>query len=186
LWAIVGLGNPGRRYARTRHNTGFLVLEELAARHGVQLKEDNNKRYGRGSIEGANAVFAEPLTFMNLSGQAVRDVLRRSNATPETLIVIHDDLDLRPGRVKVKQGGGSGGHNGIKSIVADIGTPEFIRIRVGIGCDPLMVSSDYVLSKFSREEAPIIKEAVQRAADAVECVIRDGLERTMNIYNTKD
>jgi PTH1 family peptidyl-tRNA hydrolase len=186
LWAIVGLGNPGRRYARTRHNAGFMVLEELAVRHGVQFKEDTLKRHGRGSIEGANAIFAEPLTFMNLSGHAVRDIFRRSNATAETLIVIHDDKDLATGRVKVKQGGGSGGHNGIKSIVADIGTPEFFRVRVGIGNDPTMVSSDYVLSKFSRGELAIMKEAIQRAADAVETVIRDGLERAMNVYNTRE
>jgi PTH1 family peptidyl-tRNA hydrolase len=186
LWAIVGLGNPGRRYARTRHNAGFLVLEKLAARHGVQLREDDIKRHGRGSIEGAQAILAEPLTFMNRSGQAVRDIFRRTNATPETLIVIHDDLDLPPGRIKVKQGGGSGGHNGIKSIVADIGTPEFYRVRVGIGRDTTMVSSDYVLMKFSPDEATLMKEAVQIATDAVETLVREGIERAMNVFNTRE
>jgi PTH1 family peptidyl-tRNA hydrolase len=100
--------------------------------------------------------------------------------------VIHDDKDLAPGRVKVKEGGGSGGHNGIKSIVADIGTPDFFRVRVGIGSDPLMLSTDYVLAKFSREEVPVIKEAIQTAADAAEAIIRDGIERAMNVYNTRD
>ncbi len=163
-----------------------MVLEELAERHGIRLSEDSLKRHGRGSINGEQAILIEPLTYMNRSGQAVRETLRYTNATADTLIVIHDDLDIAPGYIKIKMGGGSGGHNGIKSIVADIGTPEFIRVRVGIGRDITMVSSDYVLSKFDPDEASLVKEAIADAADAVEMIVREGMNKAMNVYHTRE
>lgn len=183
MWLIVGLGNPGRRYAKTRHNAGFMVADELAERYGIELKARESYMAGKGSMEGEDVVLLEPLTFMNRSGLAVREVMRRYGAGPENLIVIHDDIDMETGKLKIREKGSSGGHKGVESIIQSIGTREFIRVKVGIGRGEDIPVEDYVLSKFRKEEAPLIKDAIQRASDAVSTIVKDGVKKAMNAFN---
>lgn len=185
MWAIVGLGNPGPRYSRTRHNAGFMILDELAARHGLMLRASEAYMITRGSMQGESIVLMEPLTFMNLSGRAVNKGMRKFGFSPEDLIVVCDDLDMDTGRVKIKQGGSSGGHKGIQSIIDSTGFKDFIRVKVGIGRDPRIPTEKYVLSKFRPDEQDALKEAVQEASDAIESIIKDGLEAAMNRFNRR-
>lgn len=185
MWAVVGLGNPGPSYRGTRHNAGFMVVEELAARHGFSLKERKKYSADKGSIRGEAVVLMEPLTFMNLSGDAVREGMRRFGFGTERLIVVHDDLDLPPGRVKIKLGGSAGGHNGMISVIERTGTEEFIRVKVGIGKPPGVTAERYVLSRFSPDESGEISNAILMAADAVEGIIAEGPSRAMSSFNKK-
>jgi PTH1 family peptidyl-tRNA hydrolase len=185
LWAIVGLGNPGRKYSRTRHNIGFAVVEEIASQGGVALREKPLYLIGKCSIGETASVLVEPLTFMNRSGEAVGEVLGESGVPPGNLVVIHDDIDMETGRLKIKRGGGSGGHRGIESIIREIGTREFTRVKLGIGRDEDVPPEDYVLSKFRRGELPAVREAIITAAEAVSTIVKDGVEHAMNIYNEK-
>lgn len=190
---VVGLGNPGRRYERSRHNLGFLCVNRLANRYGIKLNKSQAKaRTGSGTIEGHRVLLARPQTYMNLSGQSVVLLLAKFHVNPEDLIVIYDDLDLPRGRIRVRFGGGSGGHNGIKSILAETGNSSFYRVRVGIGHPPACMDKNttgedtmikYVLSNFSGEEKPVIEKSIPLAADAVVSLITDGLEATMNRFN---
>ncbi|MBN2240262.1 MAG: aminoacyl-tRNA hydrolase [Dehalococcoidales bacterium] len=191
---IAGLGNPGRKYERTRHNLGFLSVNHLANRYKIKLNKSQGKaRTGTGVIEGEQVMLARPQTFMNLSGQSVSLLLNKLHITPEDLIVIHDDLDLPVGRIRVKFGGGSGGHKGIESIFSEIHNRNFYRIRIGIGSAPYSRTEpgvyekdviDYVLSTISSEEKEIIEEAIPLAAEATVSLITDGLTATMNRYNS--
>lgn len=183
--AIVGLGNPGPKYTRTRHNAGFMVLDELAGRHGASYAQRDLYKATRGSIGGQGVLFMEPLTFMNLSGKAVARGMRKFGFEPDDLIVVCDDLDLDTGRVKIKQGGSSGGHNGLQSIIDLTGYRDFIRVKVGIGRDPRIPSEKYVLSKFRPDEAEALEDAISRAADAVEAIVTKGLEHAMNTINRR-
>ena len=185
MWAIVGLGNPGPKYSGTRHNAGFMTVDELAARHGMQLEE--KKLYGsaKGSIKAHDVLLVEPLTFMNLSGSAVTECRRRHGTTPEDLIVISDDLDIPVGRIKLSTGGSSGGHKGLESIIQSIGTRDFIRVRIGIGREPETPTEVYVLRKFRPDERDDIGEAIAAAADAVEMIVTEGIERAMNTFNQR-
>jgi PTH1 family peptidyl-tRNA hydrolase len=169
---IVGLGNPGPRYARTRHNVGFMVLDELARRH-------------RATGRNEQVIFLKPLTYMNLSGLAVVRALRRRRLHVEDLIVIHDELDLPVGTVRLKQGGGSAGHRGVKSIAEHVGTADFVRVRVGIGRPPQDDAVGHVLGQPVASEEAALERAVAVAADAVESITRDGLERAMNAFNRR-
>jgi PTH1 family peptidyl-tRNA hydrolase len=184
LWAIVGLGNPGSRYSKTRHNIGFMVVDTIARRLGIDLKESATYKYGKGSMEGIDIVLIEPLTFMNRSGSAVIEAMRRFDVRHENLIAVHDDLDIETGRLKIRRGGSSGGHKGIDSIIQSIGK-DFIRMKIGIGRDPSMAPEDFVLKKFDRSEIPVIEEAIITASEAVECVVLEGVEKAMNRYNRK-
>jgi len=184
MWLIVGLGNPGRKYARTRHNVGFMVLEEIADRYKIVLTEKKDRcRIGRGSIEGHKALLAEPLLYMNMSGPVVQDICRKSGIQPENLVVIHDDLDMEPGRIRIRKTGSSGGHKGIDSIIQYIGSRDFVRVKIGIGRDPGVEAEDYVLSKFRRPEMSLIKDAMQRAMNAVCAVVSEGVDKAMNRFN---
>jgi PTH1 family peptidyl-tRNA hydrolase len=183
LWLIAGLGNPGRKYAKTRHSVGFMVADDLTERYGIELREKELYRLGKGSIEGYEIVLMEPLTFMNRSGLAVRDVMKRYGVGPENLIVIHDDIDMETGKLKIREKGSSGGHKGVESIIQSIGTREFIRVKVGIGRGEDIPVEDYVLSKFRKEEAPLIRDAIQRASDAVSTIVKDGVKKAMNAFN---
>lgn len=185
MFAVVGLGNPGPSYRRTRHNAGFMVVEELAARHGFRLAEKKKYMVDKGSIEGETVVLMEPFIFMNLSGDAVREGMRRFGFTMDEIIVVQDDMDTPLGRIKIKPGGGAGGHNGIRSIIERTGTQEFIRVKVGIGKSETVPGERYVLGKFAPDEKPLIAEAVQEAADAVEAVIGSGLQSAMNTHNQR-
>ena len=169
----MGLGNPGRSYERTRHNVGYLVADELARRHGGSWRR--KKKTEAAPVGLKDATLLKPTTFMNNSGSAL------AGYRAEDLIVVHDDLDLEAGTVRVKVGGGAGGHNGLRSIIQHLG-PEFVRVRVGIGRPPVGVTvTDYVLSRMDAA----IREAVPRAADAVEAVLDDGPEAAMNRFNVR-
>ena len=183
MWLLVGLGNPGIRYARTRHNIGFMVLDRLAESLGLSFREKTEYRACNGSISGHKVVLMEPLTFMNRSGSAVRKVFSKYTVLPENIIVIQDDLDLASGRLKISKRGSAGGHKGVESVIQNLGTQAFIRVRIGIGRDPLIATEDYVLSRFRKDEIPRVKEVVSRAVEAISCIITEGPDRAMNKFN---
>jgi PTH1 family peptidyl-tRNA hydrolase len=182
---IVGLGNPGRRYERTRHNAGFMAVDALAGNLGTDIsQEKHHALLGKARIHAVETIIAKPQTFMNDSGRAVSAILRDTYTPVSDLIVIHDELDLPLGSVRVKSGGGHGGHNGLRSIVEHLGSADFVRIRIGIGRPvPGMDSADYVLSPFLPEEMQAASEAVKRAADAVSVVVTEGPQAAMNVIN---
>jgi peptidyl-tRNA hydrolase, PTH1 family len=185
--AIVGLGNPGRRYRGTRHNIGRDVVERVAAKLGVRLTDDGWARTARAQFGRAPVLLAAPETYMNVSGQAVADLARRRRVRPESLLVIYDDLDLPLGRLRLRPGNGAGGHNGVRSIIEHLGTKAFPRLRVGIGRPPGGVEPEtFVLERFSPEERAVIDDAVERAANAALAVVSDGLEAAMNRVNVRD
>jgi peptidyl-tRNA hydrolase, PTH1 family len=172
---VVGLGNPGRSYERTRHNAGHLVVEELAKRHACSWRKKKKSEATPISVGPTNATLLKPATFMNNSGSAVADY------KPENLVVVHDDLDLEAGTVRVKVGGGAGGHNGLRSIIGRLGN-DFIRVRIGIGRPPAGVGvTDYVLSRMDS----VVKDAIPTAADAVEVVLEQSPEAAMNRFNVR-
>lgn len=184
---IVGLGNPGRKYAKTRHNVGFMVVDELLNRHNWTLnKKKFNGDYTMELFEGEKVIFLQPQTFMNLSGEAVRPLMDYYNLDLEDILVIYDDLDLGPGKIRLRAKGGHGGHNGMRSLIDHLGTKEFNRIRFGIGRPTTsMAVVDYVLGKFAKDEKQIITESIENAADATEEWLggKPFLE-VMNAYNS--
>jgi len=183
---IVGLGNPGRRYRGTRHNVGRDVVERLAADLGVRLDDDGWARAGRTRIGTATVTLAIPETFMNESGVAVRDLLHRRRRRPADLLIVHDDLDLPFGHLRLRPGNSAGGHNGIRSIIDEIGTGAFPRLRIGIGRPPAGIDpAEFVLERFAPDERPSIDEAVSRAVEAALAVARDGLEAAMSRVNRR-
>ena len=183
MWLVVGLGNPGSRYARTRHNIGFLALDELAGGLGLAFREKTDYRICNGSIGDEKLVLMEPLTFMNRSGSAVKKVADKFAVPPEKIIVVHDDLDMETGRLKVRKKGSSGGHKGVESVIQQIGSKDFVRVKIGIGRDPFVPTEDYVLSKFRKDELSLIREALVRAVDAIRFIIDEGVEKAMNRFN---
>ena len=184
---IVGLGNPGSRFARSRHNVGFQCVDCLAKRWGIKLAERRKMAMlGLMPTSCPPVVLAKPRTFMNLSGEGVEYILTRFAAGPEDLVVIYDDMDLPLGRIRVRPRGSDGGHNGIKSIITTLGTQDFPRIRVGIGNPPADVDEvSYVLGSFSSEEKPEVEKAVETVAEVVECLLREDIEIVMNKFNRR-
>jgi PTH1 family peptidyl-tRNA hydrolase len=184
---IVGLGNPGNRYENTRHNAGFLVIDRLADRWGVSVeKKQLGALVGTARIGSQSVVFAKPQSFMNRSGQPVASLLGYYKVEPVNLIVVHDELDLELGRVKLKLGGGHGGHNGIRDIKAQLGKRDFSRVRFGVSKAPEgWDTANYVLGKWPSSDQSVVKSAVDQAADAVESIVRDGLESAMNHFNIR-
>jgi PTH1 family peptidyl-tRNA hydrolase len=183
---VVGLGNPGSEYAKTRHNVGVDVIELLAQRHGARLKKGKELAFvDEVRIDGKRVALAVPLTYMNESGQAVAPLVRRYGVAPEQLVVVHDELDLAVGALKLKEGGGLAGHNGLRSIKAHLKTDAFLRVRVGIGKPPggKEQGADHVLNRFGKRDRAEIDDAVARAADAIEAIARDGIDAAMNRYN---
>lgn len=183
MWLIAGLGNPGPRYVKTRHNVGFLVLEEFSERQNLPFKERKDCRTAKGLIDSKEIVLLEPLTFMNRSGAPVRKIAERYSICPEEIIVVHDDLDIDTGRLKIRRKGSSGGHKGVESIIQSICSDDFIRIKVGIGRGAFVAVEDYVLSRFVKEELPLMKEGIKNAVDALHCVITEGVDKAMNRFN---
>lgn len=183
---IVGLGNPGKKFAGTRHNLGFMVLDELASRHGLQF------RSGRGAYLESRlsdgSLLVKPVTYMNLSGQAVGDVSRRYPLNPEETLLIHDDLDVDFGRIKIRPTGSAGGHNGLKSVFGVLGTQDIPRIKIGINTPDRrrMDAEVYVLKPFLPGEKETVEEMVNKAADAVELFLKEDLNTVMNHYNRTD
>ncbi|MEK6672530.1 MAG: aminoacyl-tRNA hydrolase [Nitrospirota bacterium] len=183
MWIVAGLGNPGPRYAKTRHNAGFMVVDALAGRYRAELRERQAYSIWKGSVEGTDVILLEPLTFMNRSGLVVWEAMKKYNTQPENLIVVHDDIDLETGKLKIRKKGSSGGHKGIESIIESIGTRDFIRVKVGVGREEDIPVEDYVLSRFRKEETLLIREAVGRASDAVCEILKNGVDRAMNKFN---
>nr|WP_295970512.1 aminoacyl-tRNA hydrolase [uncultured Bacillus sp.] len=182
---IVGLGNPGKQYEKTRHNIGFIVVDKIAEKLNIQLDQAKFKGlFGMGHIEGEKVLLLKPLTYMNLSGESIRAIIDFYQIDTEDLLVIYDDLDLPAGRIRLRQKGSAGGHNGIKSTIAHLGTQAFNRIRVGINRPSNgMEITDYVLGRFSQEELAEIEEAVERSADACIEWIHKPFLQVMNKYN---
>ena len=183
---VVGLGNPGARYADTRHNIGARVIDSAAARWAVTLKQSDQARMGTGRVGTASLALAVPLSWMNESGPVVSALLTKHALSPAELIVVHDDLDLPLGRLRIKVKGGPGGHNGLRSIIAELGSEDFVRVKLGIGRPPAGIdSADYVLASFLAEERETVDGLCVRAVDAVECVLREGIEPAMNRFNIR-
>lgn len=187
MYLIAGLGNPTKEYDKTRHNVGFCVIDVLADKYGIDVSEKKHKALcGRGVIEGQKVLLVKPQTFMNLSGESLRAAADYYKIEPQDMIVIYDDISLDPGQLRIRLKGSAGGHNGIKNIIAQLGTQEFPRIKVGVGAKPpRMDLADYVLSRFSAEDQKRMDDAFREAAEAAVSMITDGAERAMNHYNTK-
>lgn len=188
MYLIVGLGNPGRQYEATRHNMGFDTVDCLIEKHNVpQGGVKFNAMYGKGIIGGDKAILMKPLSFMNLSGGPVRDMVNFFKIDPEKeLIVISDDIDLEPGQLRIRKQGSAGGHNGLKDIIQKLGTQNFVRIKIGVGAKPQGWDlADHVLSRFTDSERKLVDEAIREAADAVEKIIAQGPDAAMNEYNRK-
>ncbi len=181
---IVGLGNPGEDYADHRHNVGFMCVDVLAGRHGLAFRRSRHRALvAEGAIGGRQVALAKPLTFMNASGQAVASLMRWYRLPLSQLLVIYDDLDLPLGRLRLRPSGSSGGHRGLQSIIEHLGSSDFPRLRIGIGRDPTMDPAKYVLSPFQPEEMPLVRKVLETAADALEAMLAEGLERAMNRFN---
>ena len=184
-WLIVGLGNPGTEYAKTRHNLGFMLVDLLAREFQTQIKRDECRSLvGRAEIENRKAELVKPQTFMNLSGEAVSCLLGKPDRDVERLIVISDDLALPFGKIRVRPGGSHGGHNGLRSIIDCLGTNEFARLRVGIMPEhPIANAKNFVLENFSKSESTEVEKILETSADAIRVVIRDGIDKAMAEFN---
>jgi len=184
---IVGLGNPGREYAANRHNLGFRCLSRFAREHRIPFdKKQAQARTGSGEIAGGNILVARPQTYMNLSGESVSRLMKKFRVDRANLLVIHDDLDLSLGKIRIRSSGGSGGHRGIASITACLGSPDYLRLRVGIGRpadDDEVEATSYVLSNFTPEEARVIARVIPTVSLAIFCLLSEGPEAAMNKYN---
>ena len=184
---IVGLGNPGKEYESTRHNLGFMLIDKLAHEEGINVNNrECSSLVGRGDVEGTRTKLVKPQTFMNLSGHAVACLLSKiqSESPIEQLVVISDDLALPLGTIRIRERGSAGGHNGLKSIIASIGTNEFIRLRIGIQPEhPIADSKKFVLDSFARSERTVVEETLERSAKAIRTIIRDGALKAMSEFN---
>lgn len=184
---IIGLGNPTAQYAGTRHNIGFDAITRLADDHRISVTEKKHKALcGKGIIGGEKIILMKPQTYMNLSGESVREALDFYKAGPEDIIVCYDDISLPPGQLRVREKGSAGGHNGIKNIIAHLGTEQFARVRIGVGEKPAGWDlKDYVLGHFSTEEEPLMREALADAARACELFVVGEISTAMNNFNKK-
>jgi PTH1 family peptidyl-tRNA hydrolase len=187
-WLVAGLGNPGSEYDRTRHNVGFRVADELAERLSARFRRGHTSAMVAEARDGqTKIILAKPTTYMNLSGNAIAPLVRYFKIAPERIVVVHDEIDLPFGALRVKTGGGTAGHNGLRSLVTSLGTPEFARVRVGVGRPAgRKEAAGHVLDAFSKAEEKEVPIVVAEAADAVLEIIREGLERTQNRINTKE
>lgn len=186
MYIIAGLGNPGKQYAQTRHNVGFDTIDILADKYNISVDTKKHKALcGKGMIEGQKVVLAKPQTFMNLSGESVRELVDFYKIDPEEeLIVIYDDISLEPGKIRIRKKGSAGGHNGIKNIIAQLGTQNFQRIKVGVGEKPKGWDlADYVLGHFSKEGRGLVDDALKRVAGAVELMVQGEVDQAMNQFN---
>lgn len=188
MYLIVGLGNPGREYEGTRHNIGFMVIDEAAEKYHISVTEKKHRALiGKGFIGGEKVILAKPQTFMNLSGESIREIIDYYKIEEKSeLIVISDDISLDAGALRIRKKGSAGGHNGLKNIILHLGHDEFQRIRLGVGEKPSGYDlADYVLSRFGQEDKERIADSVKRAADALEVLVSDGADAAMNQFNKK-
>ena len=187
MYLIAGLGNPSRTYEGTRHNIGFTMIDAIGNKFGIDVTTKKHKALvGRGIIDGMRVILAKPQTYMNLSGEGIREIADFYKIEPENIIIIYDDISLDVGQLRIRKKGSAGGHNGIKNIIAHLGTQEFPRIKVGIGNKPEGWDlADYVLSKYSKAEQEAMEEASEGVIGAVKLMLMDDIEAAMNKYNAK-
>ena len=188
MFIIAGLGNPTREYEGTRHNVGFDVIDRLAARYNIDVDVKKHRALiGKGMIAGQKVILAKPQTYMNLSGESLRELVNYYKLDPESeLIVVFDDISLEPGNIRIRKKGSAGGHNGIKNIIANLGTDRFMRVKVGVGEKPKNWDlADYVLSPFTKDERPLVNLAIEHAAKAIEQMLNGDVDAAMNEYNRK-
>ncbi len=186
MYIIVGLGNPGKQYENTKHNVGFLTIDILAEKLGVRVSKIKHKALmGEGLIGGEKVILVKPQTYMNLSGESVREIISFYKADTEKMIVIYDDIDLPMGALRIRKKGSAGTHNGMRSIIYQISSEDFPRIRVGIGGEHKGSLADYVISGFREEDRKTMEEAILRAADSVICTIEKGIDIAMREYNSR-
>jgi len=187
LKVIAGLGNPGPKYELTRHNLGFLVADAASTKFRISMDgKAHRAEVGKGRIAGVEVILAKPQTFMNLSGESVGPLMRQAGCTPDDVIIVHDDLDIEFGRLKVSVSGGDGGNNGVASVIENLGTGSFTRLRVGIGRPPEgMDAVEYVLSPFGLDEEGLLGKVVETAVEALASIVREGPARAMNRFNKR-
>lgn len=185
MWLVVGLGNPGEKYARTRHNVGFMVVDALSAAASASFQSNFKGEVAKSELEGHPVLFLKPQTFMNCSGESVQPAAHFHKIPTSNIIVIHDELDLPFGTVRVKIDGGHGGNNGIRDIVRALG-PSFVRVRVGVGRPQIKgTEADYVLNEYRAEEKPVLAKQIQVACDAVKCIIVESAQKAQMLFNQK-
>lgn len=186
MYIIAGLGNPGREYVNTRHNIGFEAVDTIASKYNIKINKEKFKGlYGEGYISGEKVILIKPQTFMNLSGESIREFAKWYKTEPENIIIIYDDVSLPVGKLRIRPKGSAGGHNGMKSIIYQLNTDVFPRIKIGVGA-PLNKDydlADYVLGKFSKEETDVLIKTVIKASEAVETIVRSGTDKAMAEYN---
>ncbi len=186
MYIIAGLGNPGKQYENTKHNVGFLTIDVLAEKLGIRVSKIKHKALtGEGFISGEKVILVKPQTYMNLSGESIREILSFYKADPERLVVIYDDIDLPMGSLRIREKGSAGTHNGMKSIICQIVSEDFPRVRIGIGGERKGDLADYVISGFRKEDRKTVEDSILRAADAVICTVEKGIDIAMGEYNTK-
>ncbi len=188
MYVIAGLGNPGKEYENTRHNAGFNVIDTIAAKYNISVTEKAHKALvGKGYIEGTKVILVKPQTYMNNSGESLREVTDYYKVDAENeLIVIYDDISLNVGMLRIRDKGSAGGHNGIKSIISHLGTQTFLRIKMGVGDkNPEMDLADHVLGHFSKEDKEVMGESFKKATDATVMLLSGDVEKAMNVYNRK-
>jgi PTH1 family peptidyl-tRNA hydrolase len=187
MFLVAGLGNPGEEYAATPHNMGFLVVDRLAARHGIRLtRKECQALIGQGNIGGKTVLLAQPQTYMNLSGVAVKPLLQKNELSPADLILVYDELDLPWGSLRIRPKGSAAGHNGISDVIAKLGTAEFPRLRMGVHPGhPIRSGVDYLLSRFTRQQTETLDAFVDLAADAADSIITEGVEKSMAKFNRR-
>lgn len=185
MYLIIGLGNPEKDYSKTRHNMGFNTINKLAKQYEIEINKNKFKGlYGAGSIEGEKVILLKPQTYMNLSGESIKEVMQFYKIEKEQIIVIYDDMDIEPGKIKIRKAGGAGTHNGMKSVLQELGTQEFKRIRVGIGMPKDKGNLiEYVLGAISKEEQEKLELGTDLAKEAVIEIIKSGIDRAMNQFN---
>lgn len=185
MFIIAGLGNPGKKYENTRHNMGFLTIDRLAEKYNIRTDKIKFKSLvGEGRIAGQKVVLIKPQTYMNLSGEAIREVMAFYKLEPENLIVIYDDLDIPTGSLRIRKSGSAGTHNGMKSVVYQLQSDQFPRIRIGIGSDRRGDIIDFVVGNVSSEEKAVLEETIDQSVKAIECIIAEDIDMAMNRYNT--
>ncbi len=183
MYLIVGLGNPGQEYKATRHNIGFDVIDIISSKYNIELNRKKFKGiYGEGRINNEKVILLKPTTYMNLSGESIREIVDFYKISPENIIVAYDDVSLHIGRLRVRAQGSAGGHNGIKSIISSIGTDSFPRVKVGVG-GPKDSLVSHVLGRFSNEERKVVDETLDMAANTVICILTEGVNSAMNKFN---
>ena len=186
MFVVAGLGNPGRKYEKTRHNMGFWAVDRLAEKNDIKIKKIKPKALiGDGIISGEKVLLVKPQTYMNLSGESLREIVDYYNVDLSRLLVIYDDFDIEAGSLRIRKKGSAGSHNGMKSIINQLGSQDFPRIRVGIGASGGLEWKDYVIGRMSEREARLLEQTADRAADAVQCILEKGIDRAMNEYNVK-